>query len=187
MRYMVIILYFVISTVLVMAQEQEKSAESSIANSGWLFDKKVDPLTDEVVSTAILAYTAGASKRAAVVRCRKETFDVYFDFGKFLDNEKIPVRYRVDKVPLVEEEWLPAGRTGVFADDKAGLVRQLMNGAMFIIEATDYRGQPHRASFNIIGASDALKPVLQQYGISEVGLEQQIDGLRRNVAFELEQ
>ena len=62
-----------------------------------------------------------------------------------------------------------------------------MNGATFIIEVMDYRGQPHRASFDLTGAYDALKPVLQQCGISEVGLEQQIDGLRREVAFELEQ
>lgn len=187
MRYMVIILLFVISTVLVMAQEQEKPAESSIANPGWLFDEEIDPLTDQVVSTAILVYVAGTSKRAAIVRCREVEFDVYFDFGEFLDTEKIPVRYRVDKAPLVEEEWLPAGRTGVFADDKIGLARQLMNGATFIIEVTDYRGQPHRASFDLTGANDALKPVLQQCGISEVGLEQQVDELRRDIAFELEQ
>ncbi len=160
---------------------------AAVAGSGWLLDKKVDPLTDQNVVTALSSYSVGITKRTAIVRCTGAKLEVYFDFGEFLNNDLVPIRYRVDKASLVDEEWFPsADGTAVFAKEGAELARLLMGGSMLIIEAQDFRGQPHRASFDLTGANTALKPVLEQCGVSQVGMDQQIEGLRREVALELE-
>lgn len=159
------------------------------AGPSWVLDQKVDPLTDEKIATAFSSYSVGVSRRAVGVRCTNKKFDISFGFGEFLNSrgKSVYVRYRVDKAPLVREQWSASvDGTAVFAKDDVGLARLLMNGATFIIEAEDFRGQPHRATFDLTGAADALEPVLRQCGVSPVGMEQQVEGLRREIARELE-
>ena len=76
-------------------------AGSSAFASGWSVEKKVDPLTDEIVAIAYFS-------NQVFVRCTESNLEVYFDFNQFLDDDRIPVRYRVDKEPLIEEKWSPS-------------------------------------------------------------------------------
>ena len=150
-------------------------------------DEKTDPLTDEKVTTAISSYTVGLAQRSAVVRCKGTKLEVYFGFGEFLDNDRVPVRYRLDKEPPLDEKWFPSAEgTAVFAREDADIARLLMKGTTFIVEAKDFRGQPHRASFDLSGARQTLSRVLQQCGVSEEGLDQKVEGLRREIALDLE-
>ncbi|OGS81731.1 MAG: hypothetical protein A2061_02540 [Gallionellales bacterium GWA2_59_43] len=121
-------------------------ASLAVASPGWVLDEKVDPLTEEKVSTAISSYAAGLAQRSAVVRCKGKKLEVYFGFGEFLDNDQVPVRYRLDKKPLVDEKWFPSAEgTAVFAREDADVARLLLKGTTFIIEAEDFthdnRGQ----------------------------------------------
>jgi hypothetical protein len=160
---------------------------AAIANSGWVVEKKTDPLTDEGVTTAISTYSAGRVKRTVVVRCIGKQLNVIFDFGEFLNNDQVPIRYRLNKTPLTEAKWFPSAEgTAVFADEDAEIARMLMQGGTFIVEAEDYRGQPHRSTFNLSGSSGAIQPVLKQCGLSSAGMDQEIEGLRKDIALDLE-
>lgn len=162
-------------------------ASLAIAGQGWALDEKVDPLTDEKVTTALSSYAVGLAQRSAVVRCKGTKLEVYFGFGEFLNNDQVPVRYRLDKEPLVDEKWFPSAEgTAVFAHEDADIARLLMKGSTFIIEAEDFRGQPHRASFDLSGTKQTLSRVLKQCGVSEAGLDQEVEGLRREIALDLE-
>lgn len=151
--------------------------------ASWQLEEKQDPLTDESVSTASLL----EGRQGAVVRCKKRNLDTYFNVGDYLGNKLIEVRYRVDKQPLVSDRWLPsADGTAVFASDEADVARQLLSGTTLVIEATDFRGQPHRATFNLEGASVAIEPVLRACGVALQGMEQTVSGLREDIASDLE-
>ncbi|MDR0769662.1 MAG: hypothetical protein LBE75_00470 [Burkholderiales bacterium] len=159
----------------------------AIAGSGWVLDEKIDPLTDERVATATSSYAVGLAKRSAIVRCKGTKLEVYFGFGEFLNNDLVPVRYRLDKELLVDEKWFPSAEgTAVFAREDTDIARLFMKGTTFIIEAEDFRGQPHRASFDLSGARKILSRVLQQCSLSEAGLDQKVKGLRREIALDLE-
>lgn len=157
------------------------------ASPSWVLDEKIDPLTDQKISTAISSYSVGLAQRSAVVRCKGTKLEVYFGFGEFLNNDRVPVRYRLDKEPLAEEKWFPSAEgTAVFAGEDADIARLLLKGSTFIIEAEDFRGQPHQASFDLTGSKQTLTRVLQQCGVSEIGMDRQVEGLRREIALDLE-
>lgn len=162
-------------------------ASLAVASPGWVLDEKIDPLTDEKVSTATSSYSVGLVQRSAFVRCKGTKLEVYFGFGEFLNNDQVPVRYRLDKEPLVDDKWFPSAEgAAVFAREDAEIARLLIKGNTFIIEAKDFRSQPHRASFDLSGTRKTLSRVLQQCGISEVGLDQEVEGLRHEIALDLE-
>ena len=76
------------------------------------------------------------------------------------------VRYRVDQISLVEELWKKDERS-VINFDKAevrDMVRQLIVGERFTIEAIDLRGTAHRTIFSLKGSNAALTRVLDGCG-----------------------
>lgn len=162
-------------------------ASAATATSGWVFSKSVDSLTDKNIATAMSSHKDGLDQRTAVVRCAGEKLEIYFGFGGFLNDDRVPVRYRLDKHPLVKAMWLPsADGSAVFATEAADLARLLMKAKTFVIEATDFRGKPYRASFGLAGAKKKISAVLKQCGLSEIGLDHQVKGLRHKIALDLE-
>jgi hypothetical protein len=167
-------------------------ASPAIADSKWRLREMVDPLTDEKVTMAFSSSGEGLAQRSAVVECRGSKFNVYFDFGEYLgklpkEEYLVPVRYRVDKEPLESKKWFSSvDGTAIFAIEHFDIARRLMKGSTFIIEAQDYRGKLHRASFDLSGAKKVLGRVLQQCKVSDTGLDQSIPGLRKEIALEIE-
>lgn len=149
----------------------------------WSLSTKNDSLTDAVVTTATLR----AGDKALTVRCNGTRLEFYVDFGRYLSSELVSVRYRIDKAALHEELWNPSATgTAIFARDDASITRDLIGGETFIIEAQDYRGQPHRASFDLGNAQDVLPGVLEKCGLGVVSLDEVVDGLRKEIALALE-
>lgn len=160
---------------------------TAIANADWTLKESIDPLTDEKKAYAISSYKSGTHDLSAVVRCRGADLEVFFGFSRFLNSENTPVRFRVDKAPLVEDSWATsADGTAVFPLNANEIARMLMGGNVFIIEVSDFRGQPYRASFDLSGAKEKVGKVLQLCGVSHVGLNDKAKGLRNEIANELE-
>lgn len=155
--------------------------------SPWETTSEADPLTDKNIKTASTSYSVGITRRSAVVRCNGNQFDVYFSFGEFLDDDRVHVRYRLDKLPLSEEEWHPSSDgTAVFADEASEISRLLIQGGVFIIEVDDFRGQPHRSTFELVGASESILPVMEQCRVPISSMSDKVPELRKVVALELE-
>ncbi|MFC1688093.1 hypothetical protein ACFL07_00350 [Pseudomonadota bacterium] len=153
---------------------------SSALGSNWAIKKEVDPLTDEVIAIA-------HSGKQAYVRCQESKLKVYFNFDEYLDDERVNVRYRLDKERLIEEKWWPSATgTSVFALEAADVARVLTRGSTFIIEAKDFRGQSYRLTIDLTGSSSAIGAVLDACGVSQVSMSQQVPGLRKEIALELE-
>ncbi len=157
------------------------------SDSKWTLDTKTDPFTDETVAIAVGSSGAGTNKNSAVIRCKGTEFSTYFNFREYLGNDLMEVRYRVNKEKVVEDKWLPSSKgTAIFAVDDAHLARLLMTGDSFVIEVTDFRGVGHTASFDLSGSYDAIAPVLKQCGVAEIGLHDNVPGLRLDIALDLE-
>lgn len=165
---------------------------SPIANAAnkWSFSTQSDPLKDLTLSTASISYMDGRNTLGLFVRCGGNQLDAVVNFDEFLEHEDdVTVRYRVDKQPLVETKWSPSA-TGdaVFAPNPLDLARALMNGdSSFIIEAVDFRGQPFRASFSLIGAKGNIAKVLEKCGYAATSLDATVPGLRHEISSELEE
>ena len=162
------------------------SAAEATSHSTWKIQKDTDPFTDETVSVA-MTFGSSSSSRSVVVRCKGTEFSAYVNFADYLSNDSVDVRYRLDKDQPVTERWSPSSDgTAVFGRHQEHLARLLMKGSLFVIEAIDYRGVPHRASFKLSGSSDAISPVLEQCGVQKIGLHEKVQGLRLDMALHLD-
>jgi len=152
--------------------------------SEWTFKESTDPLTDQKISTAILS---NDDEKSIVLRCTGNKFEIYFEFGKFLSNSKVPVKYRIDKNDMVEESWYPSAKgTSVFSSESAELARNMISGKTFIIEVNDFRGQPYRSTFDISKCSEIVTKTLSNCGLKTINIRKSIDGLREEIARNIE-
>jgi len=159
--------------------------DASAQTLGWQLTEKQDALTDESVTTA--TWADAGSRQGAVVRCKNKSLEAYFTLGQYLGSKITKVRYRIDKQPLVDEYWMPsADGTAVFAREQAAIARAMLHASSIVVEATDFRGQPHRGTFNLEDASVAIEPVLRACGAPLQGMEEQVPGLSARVARDLE-
>lgn len=157
------------------------------ANADWSVASSIDPLTGQAIATAASSYDDGGFIRSAVVRCTGTRLEVLVGFQEFLDTDLVPVRYRIDTQPLESQKWNPsADGTAVFASEQADIARAMLTGHQLIVEATDFRGVAHRATFELAGAQDSIKSVLEKCQISAVGIDQKVSGLRHEIALDLE-
>ena len=162
------------------------SLSTEASDSQWQRHKHNDPFTDEVT---IVASTEGVenSSQSTIVRCKGTKFDTYVNFGGSLGDDFVHIRYRLDKTKPVSERWLTSDDgTSAFADKEMHLARLLMDGNTFIIEARGARGSTHLASFSLTGSSSAIGSVMEHCGVSRVGMHQRVNGLRLDMALELE-
>ena len=160
------------------------------AQDKWSFKEWTDDLTDLKVAVASYPITRNSG---AHVSCEQRPkgrgmFRTYITFGEYLNDRMVSFRYRIDKGPLVEDQGLATAKgTGVTISYDAGVTRQMMRGYKMIAEATDFRGLSHRIRFSLIGAMEAIKPVMQLCGFSRIALHDKIQGLRRELSLEMEQ
>lgn len=142
---------------------------TAYAHAAWEYSSNSDPLTDTKVS---LARGSGAPHGRArddvyvIVRCQENVFDVYASMGDFLNTQSlIPVRYRIDKSTPKEETWQAADGKVAFSKNPQDFAAALINGSQLIIEGTDYLGQPHRATFSLVGAAKHIGKVMKDCGV----------------------
>jgi TonB family protein len=151
--------------------------------SAWRYSAAIDPLTDEQVSRAWMEST-GAVINA---RCRAGIVELYIAKSLYIAGELVPVRYRIDKQPMVEEIWGPStSGTGVFAPDAAATARALRSGRSLLVEVSDFRGTPSRLSVSLTGAATTLAKVLSDCGISVIDPRAQDATIWRRVVDELD-
>ena len=161
-------------------------APNSATAESWKLTKDTDPFTDETVAVAT-ASDSGNPTRSLVVRCKGTKFSVYVNFGEYLSNKSVVVRYRVDKQETAKEEWHPStSGSAAFVGEEKHFARLIVSGNSLLVEALDYRGVAHRASFSLTGSAEAIGPVMEQCGVSRVGLHDMVDGLRLDMALRLE-
>lgn len=159
---------------------------TSVAATIWKLEDTIDPLTDEKSVIAHSSYADGAINRTIAVICRSKEAVVHVDFGEYLNTSMVKVRYRIDSAPMVGSFWIPSASGTTIWDNDASLMRQLMNGSKFTVEAKDFRGVSHLATFDLTGANNAIAPVLNKCNVSTIGLEKKFDGLRPEIANDLE-
>ena len=154
--------------------------------SEWKIDKSVDPFTDKVVISTFTASAKNPSK-IMVVRCEESKFSVFINFETYLGNLLVPIRYRLDKTKPVSDKWLASSDgMAVFASYDRHLARLLMSANTFIIEATTNKGNKQLASFNLSGSMAAIGQVMKRCNVSQLGMHKRIEGLRLDIALQLE-
>lgn len=153
----------------------------------WELIRGKDEMTDESRITAQVTGTDSSSRNLLIVRCVGKRLEALATFEEYLGNDSRPVKYRIDQLTPKSESWsISAKGTAVFAPENADFSRQLMAAKRVIIEAEDYRGVPHRATFEWSNGSKLIGDVLTACNRTIEGLESKVPGLRKEVALELE-
>lgn len=161
--------------------------------TSWMTSSKADPLTDKKITTATLrgeAETSTAERPLLVARCTDRRLEAYIDFASFLNStDAVPIRYRFDNGSLSQEKWsVSTDGTATFVNwpSDADFLRDAAKAVRLIVEATDFRGTSHRASFVVAGGRQPISSVLSACNLSITSLADSVPGLRREIAAELE-
>jgi type VI secretion system protein VasI len=123
---------------------------------GWRVSSSTDPITDELIVTAILPPNDPQTFRRApslVVRCRGESLDVYVLVEDFLGNRNDPeVTMRLDDRKPETQEWgLSADFTAVFHPAPVWLARQFHVSKKLAFRVSPYSENPLTAVFDLTG------------------------------------
>ena len=168
-------------------------ALSATAAGQWESGQETDPFTDKTQTWARVegkadAHTSGLGQPPGLtIRCREDKFDIIVSVGAFLGGDIVEARYRIDKETAVAETWFGSTTDqAAFAAQERRLARKLQSAENLLVELTDFRGTPHRASFKVGGGAKAIKSVLRSCGIEAEGLDASIPGLRPEIGRWLE-
>lgn len=139
---------------------------------GWSVDQGFDEFTDRPVVTASVESDAGDN---LVIRCTEEkVLHSIYEPQKALQSEELSVRYRIDKLDVVDSalSWENQNgrvltalttRKSLFKNELSeaeqgeffSMLEGLMNGTRFVIEAGG-----ERASFSLSGSGRAIGDAL---------------------------
>lgn len=157
------------------------------ASVKWTYRTDKDEMDDSKISVASAGVTKANKSYVVLIRCADGKLDAYVRFDTYLGNDSRPVRYRVDKRPLVNEIWLPSAKgTAVFADEDAEFARALSRGNQLLVEVEDFRGVKHRVKFSLEGAAAAIIPVLNDCGASIEAVHDRLPNVSRQVSLNVE-
>ena len=147
-------------------------------NSKWIFDKKADPLSDNMRYSFLLEADTGENeygrKSFLVIRFSEEATELYINWDTYLgndtDNYKYDSKYvtiRLDSFPPSTTLWSNS------TDDKASfcppenaldLARKIGQGAKLVARCTPYGDSPITANFDIRGFKDISMPYNEATG-----------------------
>ena len=153
----------------------------------WSLDQKTDPLTDQVVATAVGSSDEAGSSSEVILRCTGTKFEVFVDFGTYMNNAAVPVRYRFDKGIVNDASWSGSGTgTALFADEERDIARNIIRSKSFVISANDFHGQPHELLFDLTGAFGPASAVMSQCKVPVAGLDQTYPNVSPAIGLEVE-
>ncbi|MEQ8441309.1 MAG: hypothetical protein RKK11_05090 [Alphaproteobacteria bacterium] len=137
----------------------------------WVHVQSTDPLDDTTKHLAYIYDEENTPNGAIVFQCDEAgdpelgaPYVKYLQQRAFFGNQGFgQVTYRVDDRPPVEAEWNLARDQIVSFDrnDVMALVEALAGGQALILEANDWQHTPHRNTFSLNGASDAVNAVVE--------------------------
>lgn len=166
------------------------AAPTSPAGPSWELVRTKDEMTDMQRVSARLGSGGGGSgsdSTVLTVRCVGQYLEALATFDGYLGDDGRPVRYRVDQQASQQESWsVSAKGTAVFSPESVDFARQLLPARKLLIEATDFRGVAHRATYEWASGADKVEEVLRACNLTREGLEQQIPGLRKDIALQIE-
>lgn len=137
------------------------TAFTADAADQWRFYKGTKAIDDTPYSGAYITIGSLLNKKTVEVRCTGNELFAYVDFSRYLDNERVQIRYRINKREPVDESWLPsAEKTAVFANDAESFALLLVAGNRLVFEATNYQAQTYTATFPLRNSAKTINRVL---------------------------
>jgi len=139
--------------------------------SAWTFDESRSPVDDsqQIIATNTSEDAAGA-RTVLIVRCREHHTELYIAseafWGISYGDQMVPVLYRVNAMPAVQQKWNPghggglggsaflpgAGTVPAFIDD-------LPDSGKIFFRITDFQGVAHDVSFVLDGVNSVRERV----------------------------
>lgn len=157
------------------------------AEAEWLYKADQDKATRQKTSFASHKFSENGRSYTVVIRCQGQVLDAYVDFQEYLGADVRPVRIRVDKEAEVNEHWWPSkSGTAVFAEMPSEFARALTRGSRAVLEVENDRGARHEVKIALSGSARAIRPVLKDCDVAEQARHLQLEGVRRDVALDIE-
>lgn len=128
----------------------------------WRVRKDVDPLTDNPIYFATLFADTGKSRYGRpitlTVRCKNSLTELYVGWGSYLGSDDTEVVYRIDKERPIQANWSNStdNKTTFFPGSPVETLKRLVDSTSFVASATPYNENPITATFNTLGAKEAL-------------------------------
>lgn len=129
--------------------------------AGWETAVNVDPF-DDGKQTIIAQMVTGSHNRnvtLAVVQLPTGELGVLVNWTAYLANEgTIYTRYRVRQESPVNGRWNSTGSGDytIFNGDAKALIRSMVRGGTFTIQAQDFQGTAYTATFDLTGLAEAV-------------------------------
>jgi hypothetical protein len=137
-------------------KNNQNSAES--AARSWIVSETMSPVDYSPTITATTSSKPVAKDAPAsfIIRCRGQRTDLLVSTeGSWRASRanELRVDLSVNDQPAVRTQWIASsdGRTAIFKDDAARLLRSLPDGGWIVVSVSDWQGMAHEASFQLTG------------------------------------
>lgn len=131
----------------------------------WHTATKTDPLTDKSIFTAVLVSESGKGRLgervSMIVRCSKETTDLFVNWSSFIGTDNTTVTYRVGQSKAVTKSWqISTDHTSTFyPGSPVKMLKEMTLADRFIVNVTPYSENPVTAIFDVSGAESAFTDI----------------------------
>ncbi len=144
----------------------KKTVATPIEGKGkWSTSTKTDPLNDQSIYVAALVAESGQGRFGEqivmIVRCNKNTTDLYINWESFLGTEEAIVTHRVGKEKAVRQAWTVSTdhQSSFYPVSPVSVLKKMATADSFVVSVTPYSESPVTATFDISGAENALTDI----------------------------
>lgn len=136
-------------------------------NGKWLVSTKKSPINDS--TNVVLYLSAEESIRSGYntvtpslfIRCSEGKTNAYISWDLYLGLESTMMLTRLDKESAVTKAWsISTDNKAVFVSgSNVAFAKQLMEHQSLLAQITPYGESPVMANFDLVGLTDAIKPL----------------------------
>ncbi|MEO6782807.1 MAG: hypothetical protein ABI196_18235 [Bradyrhizobium sp.] len=133
--------------------------------TNWVVSETTSPIDYSPLVTAAIHATSSEkdAPNTFAIRCRESHIELMLrteGSWRLSRGSEIQVDYQVNDQSVVRQQWASAdGKTAIYQDDAAGLVRSLPEGARLKINVFDGSGPGHDATFQLTGMGAIWKKI----------------------------
>lgn len=153
----------------------DQSAAAEASGGAWRVSRTQSAMDDSRGVTLVLeadnrtSATLGTTYASLFVACKENSTTIAIDWDTFVNNESVPVTYRIDDAPATTRTWNVSTDyelTGRWNGTGIDLIRQLAEADRFVVEVTPYGDGVQQARFNVSGLDTHLPDLAEACGWS---------------------
>lgn len=149
---------------------QSEDRHIALKENEWYLRTEVSPIDDsksfflsrdatERVGSGFMSYTP-----SLMIRYKEGQLEVFVSLDDYLGSDSIPVTVRIGTSPAKQEEWgISTDGKAIFCpSDNKAFLEKLLRSDRLVIRLTPYGESPVTATFDLVGLSEAIQPIMNE-------------------------